>query len=745
MTDDDIFEAEVRHVAGLLYPSTEGSRLVEGIEHDGIFITEDLIVIVEATTSTTKQKAHDDVRDIDKSAQKLLLRYSDKVVKGFVVTRQDPTAHQLEEAGIARNCKVQILSFDRFRHKLVDARTYLELRKGYRFGSASNDDAYIPLTLLERTASGAMRNSDGLTHGLGESKRYVLLGDFGAGKSMTLRDVWKKLARDYQSGRIHRFPILLNLRDHQGQKNPAEALERHATNIGFEHRSQLVRAWRAGQVNLLLDGFDEFVSQPWTGRLTKLKAARYESVSLIRALIKDSPSPTGIILAGRQHYFDSEGELRSALGIDAGFVLLDVQEFADEQVHKYLRSHGILGNPPDWLPARPLFLNYLLSHEKTRNAILASETMDPHEGWIHIVDSMCAREAQIEAGLDLHTIRKILQRLASQARVSFSGLGPISQVSIRELFRQICGVEPDDQSSLLLQRLPGLGVYDTDPEARQFIDEDLVDILRAGDVVTFIEPPFSEVPSSTQSWNCGLNDTGLRYAAACTAQLSNGQLSAALERAAHQHWYMLAADILRIHLVSERPYEGANCEIFAMLLPELDLSSVAGDLSRVSLNECIIGTLRLSTKDQTTMPVLQGCLIECVEGRISDQDLPPQMLDCSIDKFMESVDTTNRIMVSGLNIPIAVCITVLRKLFVQRGAARRERSFFRGLDDKSQRYVNDVLEAVEREGFATKVKLGDNIVWRPMRNRSARVRQMLLAPSASEDSLMIRVRALVER
>ncbi|HMD77218.1 MAG TPA: hypothetical protein VKG86_07575, partial [Terracidiphilus sp.] len=41
---------------------------------------------------------------------------------------------------------------------------------------------------------------------------------------------------------------------------------------------------------------------------------------------------------------------------------------------------------------------------------------DPAKGWDLVIDRICAREAEIEAGIDGQTIRKILERLATKAR-----------------------------------------------------------------------------------------------------------------------------------------------------------------------------------------------------------------------------------------------------------------------------------------------------------------------------------------
>src|SRR5262249_34533442 len=123
-----------------------------------------------------------------------------------------------------------------------------------------------------------------------DGRHVVLLGDFGAGKSATMREVYLQLATRFIAGKILQFPVLLNLRDHHGQTDPVEALERHARRVGFAPAEALVRAWRAGMVTLLLDGFDEIATAGWAGKTKRLQDLRYRSMELIRSFVRDTPA-----------------------------------------------------------------------------------------------------------------------------------------------------------------------------------------------------------------------------------------------------------------------------------------------------------------------------------------------------------------------------------------------------------------------------------------------------------------------
>ena len=273
---------------------------------------------------------------------------------------------------------------------------------------------------------------------------------------MTLREVFRELRVAYLKNKTSKFPIYINLRDHFGQTSPAEVLERHARNIGFHHPSHLVRAWRAGYVTLIIDGFDELTTLGIQGLWKRLHDVRYRAMEVVRRFIREQPNDAGLILAGRAHFFDSERERKNALNLSSRFVELTLNEFNDEQIQRYLIKRGLAGSVPDWMPSRPLLVGYLAASGVLQDAFSDENgkretlTADPARGWNYVLDRVCDREAGIEAGIDGQTVRRILERLATLARQSQSGLGPPSPEKISSAFAEICGYQPDEKRSLLL-------------------------------------------------------------------------------------------------------------------------------------------------------------------------------------------------------------------------------------------------------------------------------------------------------
>ncbi|MEK7996558.1 MAG: NACHT domain-containing protein [Planctomycetota bacterium] len=742
------FENEVLRVARALWPAARysGSVRIDGRERDGVFETEECIHLIEATTSRRLEKAKEDISKLVGLASKLQKTTSSKAMRCWFVTREEPTADQ-RHAGEKHRAFLTVLGFSQFQARLVDARAYLAARENHAFGSVRDPVTgslkphvdYVPLALAEQSGA-AVLSPDEVVNGLIADKRFLLLGDYGAGKSMTLQYVHRKLSSGYYKGESSHFPVYVNLRDHYGQTEPAEILERHARIIGFDSPAHLVRAWRAGYVYLLLDGFDEVTTLSIQGLWRKLRDSRYRAMEPVRRLISGHPRGPGIIVAGRAHFFDSERERRSALGLDDAFVELSLNEFSDEQLETYLRGLGLPGAVPSWLPSRPLLVAYLASKGLLQGVIGEwAGDLDPGVGWDMLIDKIAHREAQIEAGIDGPTVRRILERLATKARVSPDGLGPLSTDEIVAAFGEVCGYPPDDRGMLLLQRLPGLGVDQGESETRRFVDESFVEACRAGDVLSFAENPY-DASGFPPNMECGAGSLGISITArrVQAQSLTSGHLTAAIERACNNGHNYLASDL--VGAAVEAGLEiGSHVYIKDVLIREIEFSSGMRSAAGVHYQECLFGELALDPDiDGTKLPRFTRCFVAVLEGRISPNDLPPGAFDdCDFESFSTAAGTTNQILDLPIALGVRVLITVLKKLFERRGSGRRESALYRGLDHRARRAVPDILQLLRSHGIAYPCRRGTETVWIPDRSARPRAGRILASPSAKDDPLVI--------
>jgi len=601
------FETEARRVAGLLYPGDDGggATIINDQERDGVFITEDAVIAIEATTSSAKEKAEKDGRKLKALTDQLARKYPYKAVKGFFITRGDPTAHQ-QDAIRKIGAPVAAISFAKFRARLIDSRAYLEARNDHAFGSARDPetddvqirDKYVSLDFVEIVNPARRHSVIDVIDAVAGGHRVVLVGDYGAGKSMTMREVYLEFRKRNFRSDDSRFCLHLNLNDHQGQTEPSESLIRHASLIGFPHPHQLVRAWRSGEAHLILDGFDEVFIPGWATGGRPLSEVRHKSVELVRRFVRDTPSTSGLVLAGRAHFFDNNQELISALGISATTLVLSATDFTEEQVGEYLRQRAWTAALPDWLPRRPLIIGYLAGRRLfTEVEDLAFS--DVGGGWDHLLSVISRREARADVGVDEIAVRQVVERLATRARRTSSGIGPLQFEDLVTVFRDLRGYLPDEGAYSVLQRLPGLRVHDTQKNSRVFVDDDFVDAARAGDVYRWIEDPRPETLSETfLEWTNLMRDVGLsvlRHRLAVSRIPVVAVQTALVQAQKIARATGLHAELMRIVLElgssPARPVALADIH-----LPSLRLA-VGADGSSISLTGCLIELLDLSEGD----------------------------------------------------------------------------------------------------------------------------------------------------
>ena len=502
---------------------------------------------------------------------------------------------------------------------------------------------------------------------------------------------------------------------------------------------------------LLIDGFDELTTLGIQGLWKRLQDSRYRAMQAVREFIRDQPNDAGVVLAGREHFFDSENERKNALGLSSRFIDLSLNEFHEEQVQRYLSKRGLSGRVPGWMPSRPLLVGYLAASGLLEEILVTNANEhqlsggDPARGWDAILDRVCAREAEIEAGIDGPTVRRILERLATMARTTDSGLGPLSREQILSAFSDICGYQPDEKGMVLLQRLPGIGIERADEGTRIFIDNALADACRAGDVIAFINDPYGTGPQIFRGAECGLGALGVGVAVMKTQEsgMTSGKLNAVLRRASEvEDVNLLILDVARVMIEG-----GCSIDIPLQLkdiyIPSIELCQGTRDCSQLRFCDCYFSKIELDPDlDATCLPRFEACYVDEIEGRSSRKDLPRGIFDdaCVFDKFSEAPETTDAIGAMDLPLGAKVLLTVLKKVYLQSGAGRKENALHRGLDHHGRRLVAPVLRLLQSEGLISPYRRGglDMTIWVPDRTKTARVAKIITSPHTCGDSLLVK-------
>lgn len=758
------FEQIALRIARARWPQDEfgGAFSLNGSERDGRFETEDAVNFIEVTISRSLDKAKHDAKKLFEAVKAQQKQNPMKGSRGWLITKHEPTADQRTAVQTIGNHQVQICSLDVFQRSIIDANGYLTARGNHFFGSVLDPETrsikptidYIPLDIIEQDTNLLFSIND-ICEKLKDGESFTLLGDYGAGKSMTLRQIFFKLQDRYRSGQIHKFPIYINLREHSGQDDPAEVIERHARRIGFTSPSSLVRAWKAGFCVVILDGFDEITTLGASKR-PSLRTIRHESVTAIRRLIEQHPH-TGWILAGREHFFDSANERRNSLGLLLATKILTLNEFSESQVKSYIEKFSPSHHPaelPSWLPTRPLLVGYFATRGIFQELIESDTGFEAVDGWSFLIDRICERESKIGKGLDGQTLRTILERLATIARSTTDGLGPISQDQIRSSFIDVCQYEPDDQANLILQRMPGLGVYRVEEDTRAFVDAALAEVCRAGDIIQFLIDPYSTIQNTAIkrafgdiSSYCGDMAATKVARLLIKNELKDGNISAALRAIENEVAFeALKADLFGVCQISSIcPTYKTTINGIVFEGSSVTFEEAENNLSSFTFNDCFFDKVEIPPIiDSGKLPFFLGCAISEVVGRQSTEDLPSGKFDdnCIIESFSASLSTQSAILETTLTKGEKLVLSILRKLFVQSLGGRAESALSRGLDLNDRSKVPDAIRLIQQHGYSTCSNRGDGNVWIPNRKRLNEVRRILAAPTTCTNSLMLEAREL---
>ncbi|WP_433347798.1 NACHT domain-containing protein [Micromonospora sp. CA-111912] len=669
-----------------------------------------------------------------------------RLIKGYFVTRDEPQPEQ--RAAIARlGAPVVACSMAQLRGQLINSLEYLTIRPSYPFGSARDPvsgktnpkESYVPLE-FGVVGGGDPVGLQYIASQVGSGHCVALIGDYGAGKSMTIREVFKKLAESHRRG-DRRFPVVLNLRDHQGQRDPDEALERHARKIGFEGRSQLVRAWLAGDVHLLLDGFDEIATPGWMGRATSWRDIRRLATDLVRKFIDGTPDGSGIFITGRTHFFDSLQEARSSLGLPLSAKIFTTSDFTESQISAYLKRYDWAEALPEWLPSRPLLLGYLVATGLLKEALATDGYSSAAAAWDVLLDKITEREARnsSDAFVEGSTIRLIIERLATTARARLDGMGPLAPNDLTNAFTSVVGSPPDEGSYQILQRLPGLGVQDESSGSRYFIDSSLADAARAGDVTRWLTDHYSDKSllairgTAAVMESLGIDMVVERLVASAVKGTQAGAAAAAFQREGGADGILL--DMLQAAKRLQDFKTSASLSLEGLLIPTLSIDDDSS-LRDVVFTDSVIQHMDLTEfEGDSKMPTFVRCVFGLIEGVASVEALPGgSFIDCDYEQFDAAARTTRGILgIVSLTPRQRVALTVLKKLYVQRGVGRREGSLYRGLDDKHRALVPDVISVLTSAGFALRAKQASNVLILPARGQAVRVRRLLEAPVQSRE------------
>jgi hypothetical protein len=239
-----------------------------------------------------------------------------------------------------------------------------------------------------------------------------------------------------------------------------------------------------------------------------LRENRKKSLSAISDLI--NKVDCGFLITGREHYFNSTDEMYQCFGLtpQRTKVLRCSQEFTESQIFEYLKRLKGMTTVPKWLPKRPLICQILADLEPQVLQELVTKETGEVRFWSAAKRAICEREASIQSILDAEVIQDVLVGLARLSSTKSLDFGPLSTREINDVFNDVTGAPPNDESAVILQRLPLLGRVEAESSDRQFVDSYFLDGLRAEDVCREVFRQDETILS--EAWRNPLQPFGIR-------------------------------------------------------------------------------------------------------------------------------------------------------------------------------------------------------------------------------------------
>lgn len=723
-------EAIVRAGAEAKFGARARAETIAGIKCDCVIdLQNGSVVIIEISKENKLQKLRTDLAKFNT----LRPHFFGKGIfpRCYFITLDEPTESLIESG---KGNFVDVQSIQQFLNYLFGTLTYSTVRQTKPFGSAvdiysgqPDQTKYIKVNYFDE--SGTPFNTERIAQELLNNRTVVLIGDYGAGKSRCVKELFELL--QLQQKVHYRHTVAINLRDNWGLKRASEIITRHFTDIGLENQvSDALKISYSPSAIYLLDGFDEIGAQTWSDDPTKLVAIRRQSLVGVKDLIDKARG--GVLVTGREHYFNNDAELLTCLGLDRKnpLFLRCNQELSAAQFAEMIGRES--PEFPGWMPKKPLIATIIRDIDNQVFDPIIKTASGQIDFWNLLIDTFCEREANINAILDPAIIRELYTKIGRLSRTTQTALGPISIKQINDAFEETTGRPPTDESAIILQRLPGLGRIGAESLDRQFVDSFILDGLKAEDSISLLGHIDGAWLDS--DWKNPVEDFGAFYIATrLTANRQIGMASTFVQRNVDRKNKIIVSDFLAaLFRLNEGDIDlgGLVFEGGKFFHVELGDSKVRN----VSIRDSSFDSLDLTDAEPAGIKISES-VITRMSGVTSSEHLPAWIVDCLIEDF-QNLNTLVAIREAGLSVAQTFLLSSLRKLFLQPGSGRRESSMYKGYGDSTtKRVCEKVIALLVKERFCSKVKGAFEALYIPDRSFGGRVRAIMSQMTTSKDDL----------
>lgn len=659
----------------------------------------------------------------------------------YFVMKDKPT-DSMRQSGEAQ--RIKVMSGIEFENEYFQYDNYIFSRKQGQFGSLINMDtgrpeenSYIRVAYRNKK-DGSELYIDDIVKLLKNGKKIVLKGDFGLGKSRCVKEIFDRLTEQHID---NPYCIAINLREHWGAKRAQEILMRHFEDMGMS-ANNILQIFDRGNFVYLLDGFDEIGTQSWSSDIQRMQHIREISVCALKDLI--SRVQGGVLITGRDYFFNSDEEMLSSLGLDVKQTIImecnpeftekELLEFISKNIPELSKNRKMEKLPP-WFPKRPLVIQLM---QKYAEDMFSEENALDNicSFWYVLFNKICEREAKIYPTLNPEVIKKVLLHLADMTRFCSDNVGPISQNDLSNAFISAAGVTPNDDTAIMLQRLPSLGRISADSPDRQFMDNFILDGLRAESIIGLTKSWDPEVLQ--KEWKNPLNQIGLSILSeyACNDMKRKDSLYDIARKASNGKNQVLAADI--ISAMCMLPEECIDCKGLVINGGWFTYLSFEGkEIQKLTILNSVIEKLDLTNSRVTDNVEISDCIISTIYGISSRNSIPSQFHDCEVKQF-EMLATSTLVKRARLSEPQKILVGMIQKLFYQPGAGRKESTLLRENGGGSTKKISQsILSALRDEELVTRIQGDEGYVYKPVRKEMGRMDKMLTDLTLSKDPLWI--------
>ncbi|MEZ7010713.1 hypothetical protein ACB042_14600 [Aeromonas sp. S13(2024)] len=740
----ETLERNVKQYAQYIWDRHASAERIAGVNFDCVIGLSPIEkVIIEVTENRSLEKIRSDIAKIQTIRVKMMCE--NIMIRGFIVCDFELTPG-MKDAGAENH--ITVISFSDFQKMFFNFPTYHHIRSNKRFGSAvdpitgENDSAaYTPVGY--ELSNGTEIDAEEIAKKIIENKKIILLGDYGTGKSRCFREVFNILSKHSESTLL--YPIAIDLKETWGLENSVEIIRRHFSHLGIneDDTNSIIKAYNGKRICFLLDGFDELGSRPWSEDKKTLENLRRHALQGVKDLL--SKTGAGFLISGREHYFNSNKEMFLALGINEenAIVAKCKNEFNYQEFTSYLELNGINVELPSWLPKKPLILKTIASldaHEIT--SLFSSSNGDEIKFWFKFIDSMCSRDAKIHPILDPETVKQVLVKLASITRTKGQNVGPIIESEVVNAFHDVTGTYPNEQSTVMLQRLPGLGRVSSETSDRNFVDNFILDGLRALDIANRIHS--NDKKLSDLKWVNPLKELGVSVLANEIKTNNSANLFITyIKQSIHRDKANKISISDAISAINEIGVHSVDFESINFNEPHFGyINFEGGNISNIMFQYGIFESITLGKIDPKNV-FIKDCHIDKLIGVSSGRGVPEWVDNCDVNSY-ESIDTLTAIKKSGLTAPQTILVSILIKVYRQAGNGRLEHTLTKGLTHVDKKSVGKIIRYLIQRNFLETSKDNGEYIYKPVRKMQGVVDKILVELDRSDEDLWKFVSNLTE-